>query len=334
MSKHYLVTAVIVAVVVMCAPIVGIFSNNADATTSAHGTYSVYAYDGTTWSTDLVTDAYDAAQAVKNSDLWDSSTDSMTPLYVDGTYVTYQPEVYGNITTFMGLTNSTENEWNVFVKVGSNWVSPSPSLGCYVCFDDVSANYQTANICLYYGSAGAAVPTDIPTSTQATSEITQVTQTSLYEYRFYLQVSSDYEVTVSEDVQDEDGNVIDADALHDGVFVKGYGSNAAIAINAVLGNNISIVTDIPGINNGSYYTYQGWINSLYGLTTQQTAGADTPTDWTDDTYAYWCLYDTYEAFDGETNNQADFVLGAYSTMSCAPIADSTLSLIYGEVDME
>jgi len=328
MQQKNLIATVIVALVAMCAPVIGLIPDDSEATTSAHGVYSVYAYNGTAWSTDLVTDAYDAAQAVQKSDMWQSTTDSMTPLYVQGTYVTYQPELYGGITTFMGLSNTTSNVWNVFVYVNGNWISPTPSLGCYVCFDDIQASYRSANVCLYYGTAMTSAPTNIPTQTQALSPVISVGETSDYEYRIYVKVSSSYNVAISTDVYDEDGDIIDETMLHNGVFVKAYGSNAAVAVNNLFGANISIVTAIPGIYNDSYYLYQGWINSFFGLTTQQTAGADTPNDWTDNTYVYWNLYDRYNVFTGEADHLSDFVLGAFSTMSCAPIADSTFALLY------
>lgn len=323
--------AVIAAVMMIFAIPIGLAASDADADTGVTGTYSVYAYDGSAWSSDIV-GAYDAAQAVQASDMWNANTDSMVAKYTQGDWVTYNYTTYGNITTFMGKTNTDDAQWNVFVMDADyNLKAADVCLGSYKCFDDYSENYQTANIFLYYGVATTTTADVLSsfagyTGAVAPSALTHVTETDDYKVTFTLGINyRSVNASIQGTVLDVDGNAVTDTALKTStVTVVGYGSDCYIALKDVLGSDNITGTDvIPGEEYNAY----GWMGEMFGLGTVQTAGTDTP-DWTDDTYAYWCIYDDAE-------HLADFVLGAYSPLACAgePFGDSTISLIYEEVTM-
>ncbi len=332
MSNRALSAIIVAALMVVAVPMMaGSYDSDADDSSSVSGTYSVYAYNGTAWSSDIV-QAYDAAQAVQASNMW-TSDDSMVPKYTSGTWVTYNWSTYGNITTFMGVTNADDSIWNVFVvNTLGNIVKADDCLGSYRCFSDYATDNQTANIILYYGASTVSA-TDVATSfssyTSAVSPsaITQVTETQAFKVTFTLSMSyTGVTATFESNVYDVDGDRVTDSALKSStVTVVGYGSDCYIALKDAIGSdNISGMDTIPG---EGYYAYS-WMESMFGLGTVQTAGTSTPTDWSDDSYAYWCIYD-------DAGHLADFVIGAYSPLECAgePFADSTISLVYAEVSM-
>lgn len=323
--------AAIAAVMMIVAIPIGLAADGADADTGVTGQYSVYAYDGSAWSSDIV-DAYDAAQAVQASEMWNANTDSMVAKYTDGDWVTYNYTTYGNITTFMGKTNTATEQWNVFIfDTSDELVAAEDCLGSYKCFSDYDSDHQTANIVLYFESSSVTVD-DVNDSYDAyeaaveKSEITEVTNTDDYMVTFTLGINYNGVNANVEDVYDVDGNqVTDAALKTSTVTVVGYGSDCYLALKDAVGSVNFIGEDtVPGQGYNAY----GWMGEMFGLGTVQTAGTDTPSDWTDDTYAYWCIYD-------DAGHLADFVLGAYSPLACAgePFGDSTISLIYEEVEM-
>ena len=297
------------------------FADNSNADETDTGNYSVYAYNGSSWSSDLVW-AYDAAQAVQNSTMWNSSTDSMVAKYTPGTWVTYNWSTYGNITTFMGLTNG-DNVWNVFVKVGTDMVKITDNLGSYRCYSDYNAAHQTANIYLYYGAPSVTVATvaaavNAQSGLVAQSSITAVTQTSEYEYSFYLEVAySGATPTIT-------SSSITANQLYAGITLVGYGSDAYLALKSIVGADLVAEESVPGTG---YYGYS-WFYSMFGLSTVQTAGESTPSIWTDDKYAYWTINDG-------AGDPTDFVLGAYSSLNLAgeTFTVSSFEIIYEESNM-
>lgn len=327
--------AMIVALAMIAAPTMIIVADESDATEGVTGTYSVYAYNGEAWSSDVV-NAYDAAQAVKGSSMWNTTTDSMVEKYLPGTWVTYNWDTYGNINTFMGQSNG-ENDWNVFVKIDGEWVAAASCLGSYKCFSDYDAGHRTANIMLYYGAGVTASSASSEMNGKnlvAESSITQVSSTEAYKVDFYLTVG--YEsVTpvVNGTVFDSDGIEVTPDDLKTFVIIiTGFGSDAYLALlDAIGATNISAETTVPGVGYNAY----GWMESMFGLGTVQTAGADTPTDWMDDKYAYWSIYDEHTCMNDTNDHLGDFVLGAYSPLVGAgsPFCVDSLALIYDEVAM-
>lgn len=323
--------AVIAAVMMIVAIPIGLAADGADADTGVTGQYSVYAYDGSAWSSDVVS-AYDAAQAVKASEMW-ATGDSMVAKYTEGDWVTYNYTTYGNITTFMGQTNTDDEQWNVFIiDTNGNIVAAEDCLGSYKCFSDYDQAHRTANIILYYDASDVTADDVLDSfvgydGAVSISSITTVTESDAYKVTFTLSIEYDgVDASITGTVLDVNGNAVTDPALKAStVTIVGYGSDCYLALKDAVGSvNFTGEDTVPGQGYNAY----GWIGEMFGLGTVQTAGTDTPSDWTDDTYAYWCIYDDAE-------HLADFVLGAYSPLACAgePFGDNTISLIYEEVEM-
>lgn len=345
MNAKKMMVAAFAVLIMMAVPFAGVFADDADASTTTSGTYNVYAYNGANWSSDRVS-TYDAAQAVKASSMWDAG-DSMVPKHIaaDETnpYVTYNWQTYGNISKFMGLENDSNNVWNVYVHVNGSWQEATVNLGSYKCFDDYNINYRTANICLYYAadSTSAATVNENVTAyinanktTNPYVELTgttTVTETPAFMVRFVTQVKyTNDELVVSGEVLNIQGQIItnESYANEKKVILKGYGSDAYLALKDAVGaENISAEESIPGAGYSAY----SWMNTMFNIGTIQTAGINTPNDWTDDTYAYWCIYDT----PSNAAHLADFVLGAYSPLTDigSPFHENQFHLIYDEVTM-
>lgn len=327
MNKIY---AVIAAIMMIVAIPIGFAASDADADTGVTGTYSVYAFNGSAWSSDIVS-AYDAAQAVQASDMW-ATGDSMVAKYTEGDWVTYNYTTYGNITTFMGQTNSDARQWNVFIiNTDGGIVAATDCLGSYKCFSDYDQAHRTANIILYYGSSSTpaqivAAQYNAYSDKVTESSITNVSDSEAFKVSFNLQITyPGVNASISGSVYDVNGNLVsDASLKASTVTVVGYGSDCYLALKDAVGSaNFTGEDTVPGLEYNPY----GWMGDMFGLGTVQTAGTDTPSDWTDDKYAYWCIYDS-------TGLLADFVLGAYSPVD----ADSTfccdsIGLIYKEVEM-
>ncbi len=329
MNKIY---AVIAAIMMIVAIPIGFAASDADADTGVTGTYSVYAFNGSAWSSDIVS-AYDAAQAVQASDMWNANTDSMVAKYTEGDWVTYNYTTYGNITTFMGKTNTATEQWHVFIiDVSGNIVAAEDCLGSYKCFSDYDQAHRTANIILYYDASDVTADDVLDSfvgydGAVSISSITTVTESDAYKVTFTLSIEYDgVDASITGTVLDVNGNAVtDAALKASTVTIVGYGSDCYLALKDAVGSvNFTGEDTVPGQGYNAY----GWIGEMFGLGTVQTAGTDTPSDWTDDTYAYWCIYDDAE-------HLADFVLGAYSPLACAgePFGDNTISLIYEEVEM-
>ena len=332
--------ALMVAVVMVASPLAFIGgSDNADAPilgageSSVNGTYTIFVNDGSGWDSEVVS-AYDGAQAVKASSFW-TNTDVMANRTVTEWGYENLNASYGDITTFMGKTEDANNVWNVYVLIGDNWVLGDDAIGYYKCFNDYSVNWQTANIALQSGADTTAVPSSlaayIDDNLIDTSSITQVSGEA-FAVQFYLKnaMSSQYTPLISGQIYDAAGNLVTATAVANGVTIKGYGSDAYLALKNALGSANVVGEDTVPVNGYNHYS---WIDKIFNMGTVQTQGLDTPNDWTDDVYAYWSQYNG-QYIDGSASNiLTPFVLGAYSPLATSPFYGTSFSLIYDEVAM-
>ena len=160
----------------------------------------------------------------------------------------------------------------------------------------------------------------------AESAITNVSDSDAFRVTFSLQIIySGVSASIVGNVYDVSGNPIsDASLKASTVTVVGYGSDCYLALKDAIGSaNFTGEDTVPGQGYNPY----GWMGDMFGLGTVQTAGTDTPSDWTDDKYAYWCIYDS-------TGLLADFVLGAYSPVDTdSTFCCDSIGLIYKEVEM-
>jgi len=177
---------------------------------------------------------------------------------------------YGTITELLDLSTSGSNSWHVYVYQDDVWVSGVDAIGLYQPYSDYTVSssvYKTANIAFYYGEEDAELDFDNLTTMAYTSVPTtaQDANASSYAVSFTFVYPVDEVTTV--------------------MTAVGYGSNAFTALQNAIGTNAE--TGVVGSNTFSSYA---WLTSIFGLGTVQTAGGDTPNDWTDDTYTYWNLY--------------------------------------------
>lgn len=320
--------SIVLAVLLLAIPFAGIATDATDST-STTGTYTVFYNDGTGWGNQVVSDVFDGAQAVKGTSVW-QTTDVMVGKNTGGTWASPDTN-YGDITTFMGKTETSEKIWNVFVYINNQWVAGSSNIGYYTCFSDYYAEWKTANIALYYGASTTDVPASL--NTASAGNLSSITEIMYYdedaeEYvydesfavTFYMKIDrSGVTPTIVS------GAVTNAE-LFDGKAIVGYGSTVYLALKQVLGADVAGIDSLPGVYNSTYqyWTYNGWINTIFGLGTDQIAGMDTPNDWTDDTYVWWQILDGTSG----TGSALSFVLGYYSPLSCAEESLTGLSLVY------
>lgn len=306
---------------------------------TATGSYTVFYYDSTSESWNHSTaSTYDAAQALKSSGFW-MSGDSMVDKTTSGDYPSPNYN-YGDISTFRGIAESGDDVWNVLVYQGDEWVLGSSYLGWYTCFSDQPTSWQTANIALYYGTSDDSesqiedLESYVEDQEIEYKTAVQVGTDAAFQFSFYLRMT----YSGAQPTFVSSGNVsITAEELTSGKTIVAYGSNAYLALKWAFGTNLSAVEDIPGIHYSGtgydYWEYYSWIYSLFGLGTVQTAGQSTPSDWTDDKYAYWGIYTSYSGLGDDDDVLADFVIGQYAPLSCAEISDNTIALVYAEFSM-
>ena len=215
--------------------------------------------------------------------------------FVTSPYITNNTS-YGEITQLFGLSNDDENCWKVFVYKDNSWVAGVNAVGLYQPFSDYTVDYRVSNIALYYG----AVDSDISIVGLDILPLTVVPSNSQGSNASDYQVSFIFEYT--------------KDGVDHNVTATGYGSNGFTALQNAIG--INAATGVVGSSN--YDTY-GWITTLFGLGTVQTAGEDTPDDWTDDQYTYWNLY-----YDDPSTSAVDWTYSNFTTAFYGSIDSSVM----------
>ncbi len=325
--------AALAVVMMLAIPYIGFTVEASDSEESIDGTYTILYNDGSGWGYQIVS-AFDGAQAVKATAVW-QTTDVMADKSTGGTWASPNTD-YGDITTFMGKTETSSSIWNVFVYQDGSWVAGNSNIGYYACFGDYYSNWRTANIALYYGAQTTAAPEGL--SDAANGHLSAITGLTYYDedededvyydafaVTFYMKIDqAGVTPTISS------GAVTSAE-LSAGVEVVGYGSTVYLALQQALGNDVVGEDALPGTYNSTYqyWTYNGWIDTIFGLGTTQTEGMDTPTDWTDDKYVWW------QILSGTTGTGAalGFVLGYYSPLTSSSASLNALSLVYAEGNM-
>lgn len=325
-----------IAAAVMMMAVAGITiveSESSDATATNYlGTFTVYVSldGGINWTSQDEIAANDGAQAIINAtNYYQAATDSVQELYQSGQYVSMNDN-YGDITTYNGKTNGTDGKyWTPYVLIDDTWTTLDISLGFYKCFDDYNEDYRTANIALVWGSVPASVPSYLTDTLQDLSDITEVSGNSDFLTTFYIKTIASA-ASVSYYCEDDSQVEVTSTTLASGVFISGYGSDAYLAlIDAVNVNGDNFVgSDVIPVTSNYYYWY-GWMNELFNLGTVQTDGQNTPHDWTDDTYAWWNIFEDYTVFGDQSNVLSDFNLGFIGAAGSAN-TDNEIALVFLE----
>ncbi len=318
-TKMFAIFAAVMMMAVVGVALVG-ETGESDADTSAAGTFTVFLYDGT-WSHSVV-NAYDAAEAVKNSSFWNSNTDSMGERTKLNSYGSLDiNEDYGDISKLKGVAETETTVWNVKIYNGSAWVNGDSSLGFYRPFSDYNENFKTANIALYYGNFNFPMMVALNTySADKLTSITNVGNESTFQMSFFFKCpsSSVYAPVITNPITG-----VTESSFEDGFYITGYGSDVYLALKNAVGSNVSAYEGIPytTVSNpwgNSEYTYS-WMQNLFGLTDTLVSNNGTPDNYNDDTWAWWSFGFNYN---GSSYTSASFAPGWYT-----PIAGNGSSTI-------
>ena len=315
--------------------------SDADGTNDhvTNGKITVNLNYGISWEVPTTVDAYNGAIAL------DRSLGTSIPhvidmnLYTTDSYgyvsVNYQ---YGAITSINNIAASGDNVWNVFVlNESGSWVKAVDSLGWYKPFGDYDLSHRTANIAVVYGTesgAQAKINSFSPSVTSSIVPVTDIVGNDNFKMSFYVKVSQNADVQAA--LEDEEMSVsgcgsITAAMINEGTNVTGYGSDLYLALKNAFPGKVTGQDAVPCQSNGSYNTVYSWISTFLDLSTIQVTGKSTPTDYSDDSWAWWIEYSAYSVGDSGnvTGTVSNFALGLYSTISDAPLSTDRYALYFG-----
>ena len=315
--------------------------SDADGTNDqvTNGKITVNLNYGISWEVPTTVDAYNGAIAL------DRSLGTSIPhvidmnLYTTDSYgyvsVNYQ---YGAITSINNIAASGDNVWNVFVlNESGSWVKAVDSLGWYKPFGDYDLSHRTANIAVVYGTesgAQAKINSFSPSVTSSIVPVTDIVGNDNFKVTFYVKVSQEDNVKAaldSEGMSVSGSGAITSTMINEGAYVTGYGSDLYLALKNAFPGKVSGQDVVPYVSSGGYSTVYSWINSFLGLYSVQVEGKDTPSNYTDDSWAWWIEYSSYSVVSGGdvTGSVSNFALGLYSPISDAPLTLDTYALYFG-----
>ena len=281
-------------------------SDSSDAVTTAPWTFQVR--NGNEWTTYTVGDGgYNGCIAI--------NTAGIPGLVIDNRYTVQKTNAYGPYTTIneeYGRVSKSGNQengaagvWNVaFLDSNGTWQNRESwiqntwsgpvehftpeALGFYKQYSDYSTStatendpstgYRTSAIALWYGADDSSVPAGVPATTNSYITVDSSSQYAVY---YLTKIDNGYTPTIS-----PGGHFLGSLTIKDNTYslFLGHGSDAYLAMKDALGAANVVGNEVIGEN-------YSWINTIYGLGTQQIAGQDTPDDYTDDKYVYWNQYD-------------------------------------------
>lgn len=315
MNKQlYALISAVLMVAVGCAVLVGATDDSSAACTDCNcvdpanvtvtGSVNVYYYSENGWDNRTVA-AYDLKQAVDAAASalgYDLTYTNGADSWVSG----WDPSInYGQIATL-----DESSTFTVFVyNDAQGWIVAQDAIGWYRPFSDyASVTFPNGS------SAGAAnialVPaavTAIPAGTTGMIGLTQVTETAEYRYCFHLQANSvvvPAGVTVvvyDEDDEEYVEKTLTTNMLRVGIVIYGYGSDGYQALKNALPGQVN-GQNKTFIDQGGYYTFYSWMDSVLGAGTVSEFGEDYSR------YTYWASY----SCDGA--DYLSFTLGYYSLL--------------------
>lgn len=315
-------SALMVAIMMVAVAGFVAVASDVDADPSTGGSFDVYLRTNTTddlpdvdaldgidsdWVKFSV-DAFDATKAVLavNTVLGlAESTYSINSEFdkeiTSGTYSYWDVDPdYGEITTYLNLTDDGTNSWIAWVYVGGQWqqLSTTAGMGHYRPFADYVTDHQTANIALYYGASEDLDDLSLPGS---------ITKTVVSD------ISSNANFAVTFTLKDKTGETDTYDVLN----VVAYGSDVYAALKNLTdtqGLGTLVGTDVAG-------QYYSWITTINGKTNASSS------PWT----PYWAFFDN----SGSTPVYTSFTMGFYTPLSDgysfngAALTTSNVLLTYG-----
>ena len=305
-------------------------ADDVDATTTEGGVKVQY-YDGNSWSSRTVV-AYNLYKAVIAANTGeDNERLNYTLTFATGATdwqkteqgISNPNENYGTIATVNG-----SGAFTVFVYT-STWEIANPAIGWYRPYADYASAVKfsdsdhrsagSSNIAIVVGTVST-----IPAGSEATIPLTPIAQNATYMYTFVLKdlVGSVAPTTWPSvsffDFEESEWRtkVLSSANLRstNGIKVRGYGSDAYLALKNALGSSNVIgqetVTKVNSNSDGStYLTYYSWMDKVLG------SGTISNSDTNDDgsvttTYKYWASYTSTGAY-------LQYTLGYYSGIAGA-----------------
>lgn len=325
---------------VMMVAVVGtvVFTVHSDAdginNPVTNGEMTVNISYGSSWELPRIVDAYNGAIALDEAT---TTNDIDMDLYtISGGYVSINYQ-YGAFTTINGTGPSTDSVWNVYVlNTNNTWVRAADTLGWYKPFADYDAAHRTANIAIVYADPDDAddlIDAFNPTVVSTVVPVSDIVGNEYFKATFYIKVSQDSDVQAALANAGKSvagyGNITPA-LINRGVYVTGYGSDLYLALKNAFPNLVVGQDVVPCYNNGYYDTVYSWITSFLTLSTIQVTGADTPLDYTDDSWAWWQEYAMFsvDSSGDVIGNTSNFALGLYSTIDDAPLTTYSYAMYF------
>lgn len=303
---------VVALLVVTAGAFIAVDHDPVDADTTTTGTVNVYynASGSSTW-TSSTQDAYNLYLAVygARTSLGYSmaTTGANTQWYVTTGGYSNPNTSYGLISEINGSTtfsiygyNTTNASWDDISSLPLGWLRPYADYSAVTVVGAVSSVY--ANVAIVQGNASTS-----SISTTDLASPVSVQGNSSYYYTFLL-CDSTATVTVPSgtSVKVPSGSsyvshTLTTAELQAGITVCGYGSDAYLALLDAVGSSL-VGQTTSWIDQGSYYTYYSWMDSLFGVGTVSQSNSDGSM-----TYYYWMSMDN-------EGNYLNWTLGYYSTV--------------------
>ena len=341
MTASRKITAVFAVIMMVAVAGVVVFTAHSDADgindPVTNGKMTVNLSYGGGWELPMTVDAYNGAIALDRALGTTTNHVIDMDLYTQsGQYVSVNYQ-YGAITSINNIAASGDDVWNVYIlNASGNWVSATDTLGWYKPFGDYDVNHRTANIAVIYGTPADAqtkISVFNPTVTSTIVPVSDIVGNEYFKATFYVKVSQASNVQAA--LADEEISVvgygdITPTLINRGVYVTGYGSDLYLALKNAFPNLVNGQDVVPCYNNGYYDTVYSWISTFLGLYSIQVDGRETPSDYTDDTWAWWQEYASFSvnSTGDVSGSTSDFALGLYSTIDDAPLTTYSYAMYF------
>lgn len=273
---------------------------------------NIYVYNGLMWTDYTGLYGYNAFIALQNSSATftpETSYSSTTSTSTSSAKYIVNGEInpnYGNLLTLNGMTETDSQKWNTFYYdcISKEWMAGPDAIGLINPFTDFS--YASADVVLYYGPSTTYVPEIVTEYMRDKTLATLYNFSTDYRYTFDISISENYDPyiapqTIVEYLDEEDkvwsSKTLTEDDLWDGIYIRGYGSNAYGALRWAIGVKNLTAVEFAGQNYGR-------ILSMFGLEGQRNV---TTTSGSGITHG-WSVHNG-------SGNYLEFNLGAYSSLS-------------------
>lgn len=343
--------AAAVLVAVMMAGAVFVIAPDSGSSDATPPTWSISVYQNSTWTT-YSGNGYNGCIAAQDAGIPGLEMDenyTVTKTNSWGSYTTLNDR-YGLVTAIGLVANNASDVWNTAVYTNGAWDdqrnsvdnpndpddqidSSKAALGFYKPYSDYNSAWRTGTVALWFGAETSSMPAGL--NVTPAPIVTVVEGNNEFKVDFTMNLFDFYTSSPQaffSVVNNLGVNNVYAPGINGGtvyvnylsVFVtgisgnyitfSGYGSDAYLALKNALNRNnrVNVVgNDTPGEN-------YSWISSIFGLSTAQVEGANTPNDFTDDHYVYWGQSGKADVT-ATAWTTAPFLSGHYSPVEGSPV---------------